>query len=173
MEIELKINGVSHQLSCEPTRRLLDVLRDDLQLVGTKEGCGEGECGACSVLIDGKITNSCLVPVGQAIDSDIQTIEGIRESDLGRILSESFATAHSVQCGFCTPGMLLAAYALLHVNRNPTEDEIRFAISGNICRCTGYDMIIDGVLLAAREMRAYEHHLVASPPSTARIGGRE
>ena len=153
MEIELRINGESHRVSCEATRRLLDVLRDDLQLVGTKEGCGEGECGACSVLVDGKIINSCLLPVRQTVDSDILTIEGIRESDLGKILSECFAKAHSVQCGFCTPGMLIAGFALLRENSDPTEEEIRLAISGNICRCTGYDMIVDGVLLAAQELR--------------------
>ena len=153
MKIEFRVNDLIYTLDSEPTRRLLDVLRDELRLTGTKEGCGEGECGACSVLVDGKLVNSCLIPVAQADGADVVTIEGLSETALGKILAESFAETHAVQCGLCTPGMMVAATALLSELSEPTEDEIRAALSGNLCRCTGYDMIVDGVQLAAQRRR--------------------
>ncbi|MFO7780412.1 MAG: (2Fe-2S)-binding protein [Spirochaetia bacterium] len=153
MKITFTLNGTSRTVEAEPLERLLDLLREDLGLTGTKEGCGEGECGACTVLIDGMLVASCLVPAAQADGAEITTIEGLAESEGGKLLAEAFAEAHAVQCGFCTPGMMMAARELLHHNPDPTEQEIRHAISGNICRCTGYDMIIDGIQLAARRAR--------------------
>lgn len=153
MKITFTLNGTSRTVEAEPLARLLDLLREDLGLTGTKEGCGEGECGACTVLMDGVLVASCLVPAAQADGTDITTIEGLGESDGGKLLAEAFAEAHAVQCGFCTPGMMMAARELLRHNPDPTEQEIRHAISGNICRCTGYDMIIDGIQLAARRAR--------------------
>ncbi len=129
--------------------RLLDVLREDLGLTGVKEGCGEGECGACSVLKDGCLVNSCMVPIGTVHGSTIETLEGLRETDEGRCIIEAFADSGAVQCGFCTPGMVMASVALLRANPHPTVDEIKVGLSGNLCRCTGYDMIIKGVQLAS------------------------
>lgn len=149
MKIELTVNGISRSIDCPPEIRLLDILRDHLGLTGTKEGCGEGECGACSVLLDGRLVNSCLVPASQLSGSEVQTIEGIRDSAGGKILLDSFAEAHSVQCGFCTPGIMMASVSLLRENPHPDEGEIRRALAGNICRCTGYDMIVDGIQMAA------------------------
>ena len=154
MTIEFFVNGMPVLVQADPMKRLLDILRENLSMAGTKEGCGEGECGACSVLMDGRLVNSCLIPMAQVEGTRVETIDGLRESAAGQILSEAFAEAHSVQCGFCTPGMMMATLALLKGNPDPTEGEIRLALSGNICRCTGYDMIIDGVMLAAR--RAWE-----------------
>ena len=188
MKIELSVNGKPVTLEVDPMRRLLDVIREDLVLTGTKEGCGEGECGACSVLLDGRLVNSCLIPVIQAEGCEITTIEGARESELGRTISDAFAETHAVQCGFCSPGMMMAALGYLSggtdagagsspesaAGGGPTaqrgnarsgagqdnpgpgpslsEAEIRDAISGNICRCTGYDMIVDGIELAGRRL---------------------
>ena len=149
--INFRLNGQEIQMETHPLRRLLDVLRDDLNLSGSKEGCGEGECGACSVLLDGKLVNSCLLPVGLAEGKDIVTIEGYRKTDRFALIKDCFEEAGSVQCGFCTPGMILAAEALLQENPHPTAGEIRTALSGNLCRCTGYNMIVEAVLLAARE----------------------
>jgi carbon-monoxide dehydrogenase small subunit len=130
-------------------RRLLDVLREDLGLTGVKEGCGEGECGACSVLLDGKLVNSCLVPAAQADGMEVVTIEGLSKTDEGHIIAENFVNEGGIQCGFCTPGMIMASAALLRVNPEPDENEIRNALSGNICRCTGYDKIVDSVQAAS------------------------
>lgn len=154
MELSINVNGEARSITAPPMKRLLDVLRDDLGFTGTKEGCGEGECGACSVLIDGKLSNSCLVPVFQVQGRNILTIEGYGQTPGGKLIAEAFAQSHSSQCGFCTPGMVLAAAALLKQNPRPDEEEIREALSGNICRCTGYDMIIDGILLAAENAAA-------------------
>lgn len=153
MKMRFTLNGTARTVEADPLARLLDVLREDLGHTGAKEGCGEGECGACTVLMDGMLVASCLVPAAQADGADITTIEGVRETEAGKLLTESFAEAHAVQCGFCTPGMVMAVRELLHRNPDPTEGEIRHAISGNICRCTGYDRIIDGVELAARRAR--------------------
>ena len=149
MNITITVNGNSHNLNVDPLRRLLDILRVDLRLTGTKEGCGEGECGACSIIFNGKLADSCLIPAAQCDGAVIITIEGFKDTRRGHVITEAFSKAHSVQCGFCTPGMVLAAETVLRNNPQPTEEEIRFGISGNICRCTGYDMIIDGILLAA------------------------
>jgi carbon-monoxide dehydrogenase small subunit len=153
IEIRLRINGTLRDISCPSNLRLLDVLRDLEALPGTKEGCGEGECGACSVFYDGRLVNSCLIPAPLADGAEIVTIEGLRETPAGKILSRAFAQTHAAQCGFCTPGMMMAAADLLTINDDPSEEEVRTAIAGNICRCTGYDMIVDGIQLAARIIR--------------------
>jgi len=132
-------------------KRLLDVIREDLQHPGIKEGCGEGECGACSVLLDGLIVNSCLIPLAQIEGSKVVTPEGLRESDRGKALIDAFEQAGAVQCGFCTPGMMMAAEALLNRVPAPSEEEVREAISGNLCRCTGYDKIVLAILLASQK----------------------
>lgn len=149
--IEFTLNGEKKQSECEPNARLLDILRDTYQMTGTKEGCGEGECGACSVLVNGKLVNSCLMPMGSLQGAEVMTIEGFRNTPQYQVLEEAFAAAGAVQCGFCTPGMIMAAQALLIVNASPTEVDIREAISGNLCRCTGYNMIIDAILMASRQ----------------------
>ncbi len=148
-EIEFRVNGNKVVYSGNPLTRLVDVLREDLKLIGVKEGCGEGECGACSVIKDGKLVTSCIIPVGACLGSDILTIEGIRDTEKGKCLITAFRDGGAVQCGFCIPGMVMAAYALLESNPNPTERDVRIAISGNICRCTGYDLIVESILLAA------------------------
>jgi len=148
-EIRFQLNGEEIIYTGNPLRRLLDVLRDDYNLTGTKEGCGEGECGACSVVKEGKLVTSCIIPVGACNGCEILTVEGIRDTDEGRCIIEAFAEGGAVQCGFCIPGMVMAAYCLLKVNPNPTEEEIRIGISGNICRCTGYDLIVESIHLAA------------------------
>ena len=125
--------------------RLLDVLREDLELTGTKEGCGEGECGACSVLLDGELVNSCLIPVLQTAGSEITTIEGLAERDRFPALRDSFLRAGGAQCGICTPGMIMASWRLLERVAHPTRDQIREALAGNLCRCTGYQKIVDAV----------------------------
>jgi carbon-monoxide dehydrogenase small subunit len=153
MKIELSVNGREVSLDTDPRRRLLDVLREDLGLTGVKEGCGEGECGACAVLMGDRLVNSCLLPVGYAAESgeEILTIEGYRSQRPERfaVLEAAFREAGAVQCGFCTPGFMMAAESLLAANPDPTEEEIREALSGNLCRCTGYQMIVEGVRLAA------------------------
>ncbi|HOW37454.1 MAG TPA: (2Fe-2S)-binding protein [Bacillota bacterium] len=132
-------------------RRLLDVLRTDFGLKGPKEGCGEGECGACAVLIDHRIVNSCLMPLASCEGKDIVTIEGFSETERFTVLQKAYSECGAVQCGFCTPGMILASESLLHANPHPTEEEVRIGLSGNLCRCTGYNMIVKAVLLAAKE----------------------
>jgi len=148
-EIKMTVNGTVRIIDTDPLVRLLDVLREDLGLTGVKEGCGEGECGACSVLKDGLLVNSCMVPVGTCDGAEIVTPEGLRETDRGKVIVDSYEEAGAVQCGFCTPGMMMATEALLSRNPSPSEEEVREALSGNLCRCTGYDMIVDGVLRAA------------------------
>lgn len=145
------LNGVQTEVCVDPMRRLIDVLRDDLQLTGTKEGCGEGECGACVVLINGDLINSCITPVCKVAGKNIVTIEGYRETARFQVLKDCFEKQGSVQCGFCTPGMILAAEALLCTNPHPTEEDVRVGLSGNLCRCTGYNMIVEAVMLAAKE----------------------
>jgi carbon-monoxide dehydrogenase small subunit len=148
-KIKLKINNQTMEIQGHPTKRLLDVLREDLGLMGSKEGCGEGECGACAVLINHKLINSCLVAVGSLEGAEVFTIEGFKETKQFKVLDQCFSEAGAVQCGFCTPGMILAAEALLSVNAKPTEEQIREAISGNLCRCTGYNMIVEAIQLAS------------------------
>jgi carbon-monoxide dehydrogenase small subunit len=149
--IELKINGESRTLDVFPMSRLLDVLREQLQLTGTKEGCGEGECGACTVVLDGRIVNSCLVPVAQANGADITTIEGVAQNDQLHAVQQAFIQHGGAQCGICTPGMVLAAVDLLKRNPQPTEDDIRNGLAGNLCRCTGYMKIFESVVQACRK----------------------
>jgi carbon-monoxide dehydrogenase small subunit len=139
------VNGNFHQVDVPPMKRLLDVLREDLRLTGSKEGCGEGECGACSVFINGEVVNSCLVPVCQVEGAEILTIEGLAGDDRLIPLQEAMIKIGGTQCGICTPGILMAAKALLDRNPQPTRDEIRAGLGGNLCRCTGYVRIIDAV----------------------------
>ena len=149
MNISFIINNKKVNVDVDPSMRLLDVIRDVLHLTGTKEGCGEGECGACTVLVNGEPYNSCLTPAINIKDKELLTIEGLREMKAYRALADAFADMGGSQCGFCTPGMLLVSYALLSKNPNPTEEEIRFALSGNLCRCTGYQAIVNAVKLAS------------------------
>lgn len=149
MIFRFKVNEVTRSVEAAPMRRLLDVLREDLCLTGTKEGCGEGECGACSVIIDGEVINSCLVPVCQVNGSTILTVEGLARDGRLDPLQQAFLECGGAQCGICTPGMLIAARALLEANAHPTRDEIKEAIAGNLCRCTGYVRIIDAIEQAA------------------------
>src|SRR5215510_8288132 len=147
-EIQLQVNGDVRRVTVFPMARLLDVLREDLKLTGTKEGCGEGECGACTVLVDGQIVNSCLIPIAQVNGAEITTIEGIaREQDLHAV-QQAFIDHGGAQCGICTPGMILAAVDLLQRNPEPTEADIRNGLAGNLCRCTGYMKIFESVVRA-------------------------
>lgn len=146
--IEFRVNGESRRLEVFPMARLLDVLREQLQLTGTKEGCGEGECGACTVVIDGRIANSCLVPVAQVDGCDVTTIEGIAGNGNLHAVQQAFIDHGGAQCGICTPGMILAAVDLLKRNPEPTEDDIRNGLAGNLCRCTGYMKIFESVVRA-------------------------
>ena len=147
------INGNSTEFLCETRQTLLDVLRDDLHMTGTKEGCGTGDCGACSVTINGRLVCSCLM-LGVEVDGkSVETVEGIANSSKLHVLQRKFIEHAALQCGICTPGMLIAAKSLLERNLNPTEEETRFWLAGNLCRCTGYNQIIDAVLDAAKEMR--------------------
>ena len=151
-EINCSVNRAGKTLNAYPMERLLDVLREQLHLTGTKEGCGEGECGACTVLIDGQIVNSCLVPVAQVAGCDIKTIEGIAvsESQLHAV-QQAFIECGGAQCGICTPGMVIAAVSLLEKTPNPTEPEIRNGLAGNLCRCTGYMKIFESVVRACQK----------------------
>ncbi|HKN17876.1 MAG TPA: (2Fe-2S)-binding protein [Candidatus Sulfotelmatobacter sp.] len=149
-EISFVVNGEPKTVWAYPMERLLDVLRHQLQLTGAKEGCGEGECGSCAVLMDGALVNSCLVPVLQARGSNIVTIEGLAAGETLHALQEAFLECGGAQCGICTPGMILAAVHLLDRKPEPTIDEIREGLSGNLCRCTGYSQIIEAVAEAAR-----------------------
>jgi len=151
-EANLTVNGVSYPIEIEPDRSLLTVLREELGLTGTKEGCDDSECGACMVLIDGKPVNSCSFLALQADGRQITTIEGLASGAELHPLQRAFLAEGGVQCGFCTPGMLISATALLHHNPHPTEEEVRVALSGNLCRCTGYQGITNAVLRAAEEL---------------------
>jgi aerobic carbon-monoxide dehydrogenase small subunit len=150
MRYEFWVNGLKQSLEVPGSRRLLDVLREDLHLTGTKEGCGEGECGACSVLIDGELANSCLVPVSQVDRGQVTTVEGLAD-DQGNLgpLQQAFLDHGAAQCGICTPGMLIAARAYIDQGGDADEDAIRESIAGNLCRCTGYTKIIDAIAAAA------------------------
>ena len=152
--LSFNLNGKDVTLNTDPLRRLIDVLREDYGLTGVKEGCSEGECGACSVLLNGRMVTSCIIPVGAVDGQKVMTIEGLRETPKGKTIIDAFADGGAVQCGFCIPGMVIAAYCILERNPNPTEDEIRLGISGNICRCTGYDLIVESIRLAAKRGEA-------------------
>ena len=149
-ELALNVNGEMRTVVAYPMERLLDVLRNELGLTGAKEGCGEGECGACAILMDGELVDSCLVPVAQASGARIFTIEGLSGNKKLRALQETFLEYGGAQCGICTPGMILAAVSLLSKNAQPSMDDIREALSGNLCRCTGYTQIFEAVAEAAR-----------------------
>lgn len=145
------VNGELRTVEVWPMARLLDVLREDLRLTGAKEGCGEGECGACSVLIDGELVNSCLVPVVQASGAEVKTIEGLATDDRLHAVQEAFLNFGGAQCGICTPGMIMAAISLLERHPNPSEEDIRTGLAGNLCRCTGYIKIFESVVRACRK----------------------
>ncbi len=150
IEVRFIVNGERRTLDAFPMERLLDILREQLQLTGTKEGCGEGECGACSVMLDGQIVNSCLVPVAQVEGASIKTIEGVASGDQLHAVQRAFIECGGAQCGICTPGMVMAAMDLLQRNPNPTESDIRNGLAGNLCRCTGYMKIFDSVVRACQ-----------------------
>lgn len=152
--IELSVNGESYELAVEPQATLLEVLRNDLGLTGTKEACGTGECGSCTVLIDGRPVLSCLTLALDCTGQDIVTIEGLAEGERMSPVQQAFQDCGAIQCGFCTPGMVLSATALLEQNSRPTEEEIRKALEGHLCRCTGYNKIIEAVNKAAGQMTA-------------------
>ena len=154
--IRLVVNGEIRALAVPPMKRLLDVLREDLRLTGTKEGCGEGECGSCSVRMNGELVNSCLVPVLQADGADIQTVEGLAINGELHPLQKAFLACGGAQCGICTPGMLMAATQLLAQIPNPSLAEIREGLAGNLCRCTGFIRIVDSVIAAATKSDAEE-----------------
>jgi carbon-monoxide dehydrogenase small subunit len=147
--IKLSVNGEEHEVLVEPRQTLVDVLRHDLGLTGTKEGCGNGNCGSCTVLIDGQTVNSCLVLAIEMEGKPITTIEGLAQGGQLHPLQQAFIDEGAVQCGFCTPGIILSAKALLDNNPKPTESEIRQGIAGNLCRCTGYDKIVKAIMKAA------------------------
>ncbi len=155
--IRMKVNGVEHEIHAPAMKRLLDVLREDLGLTGTKEGCGEGECGSCSVRMNGALVNSCLVPVLQAQGADVETVEGLAQDGRMNPLQEAFLACGGAQCGICTPGMLMAASHLLEHNPHPTMPEIREGLAGNLCRCTGFVRIFESVIAAATEQEQASH----------------
>jgi carbon-monoxide dehydrogenase small subunit len=154
MRLSFEVNGVRRELDVDPAARLIDVLRDELGLTGTKEGCGEGECGACTVLIDDRAVDSCLVIAAQVRDKRVLTVEGLARDGELDVLQQQFIDHGAVQCGFCTPGMLMSAKALLLAHPQPSERQIRVALAGNLCRCTGYGAIIAAVTAAGRALAA-------------------
>jgi carbon-monoxide dehydrogenase small subunit len=153
IHVTTQINDEPTEFLCEAGQTLLDVLRDDLGLTGTKEGCGTGDCGACSVMLDGRLVCSCLVLAPEAQDRQIETIEGVAQGETLHPIQQKFLEHAALQCGVCTPGFIVAAKALLEKNPDPSEEEARYYLAGNLCRCTGYDKIIRAVLDAAAEMR--------------------
>ena len=153
IHVSTTVNGEPVEFLCEPQESMLDVLRDTLKLTGTKEGCGSGDCGACSITLDGRLVCSCLMLGAEAEGHSIGTIEGVANGDQLHPVQQKFLEHAALQCGFCTPGIIVAAKALLDKNPNPTETEIRFWLAGNLCRCTGYDKIVRAVQDAAAEMR--------------------
>ncbi len=153
IHVSTKINGDAVEFLCEPNETLLDVLRDRLDLTGAKEGCGTGDCGACSVTVDGRLVCSCLMLGAEAEGREVTTIEGMADGEVLHPLQQKFLEHAALQCGICTPGILVAAKALLERNPDPTETETRYWLAGNLCRCTGYDKIIRAVMDAAEQMR--------------------
>ncbi|MHC4943978.1 MAG: (2Fe-2S)-binding protein [Planctomycetota bacterium] len=149
VSLSLTVNGEPAEVKAAPFATLLDMLRDELELTGSKLGCGEGECGACSVLLDGKLVNACLVLACECDGSDVLTIEGLQTNGTLHPLQQAFIDHGAVQCGFCTPGMIMAAYALLVNNPSPKEEDVKRGLEGNLCRCTGYQKILDAVLSLA------------------------
>ena len=155
-KIVFTLNGSPQELHVQPWRTLLEIIREDLGLTGTKEGCGEGECGSCTVMMGDKTVNSCLVPAAEADNMVITTIEGLADGDNLDPIQEAFVSYAGMQCGFCTPGMIMSAKELLESNPNPNEEEIREGIAGNFCRCTGYTKIIESISAAAEAMQGGE-----------------
>ena len=153
MLIHCTLNGKPTAADLPPERRLLDVLREDFLLTGTKEACGEGECGACTILLDGEAVHACLIPVGQVDGRSVETIEGLMENGQLDVIQQAFVDHAAIQCGFCTPGMIMSTKGLLLKHPDPTEEEIRTALSGNICRCTGYVQTVAAVKDAAKRLR--------------------
>ena len=150
--LQLTVNGRSRQLLVAPYYSLLDTLRDELQLTGTKKGCDEGDCGACTVILDGKPVTSCLVLALSTRDSDVTTIEGLGSVESLHPVQQAFVERGGLQCGYCTPGLIMAAAGLLHETPKPSEEEVKFAIGGNLCRCTGYTKVVEAIMLAADRM---------------------
>ena len=153
VHVTTTVNGDACEFLCETQQTLLDALRNELMLTGTKEGCSTGDCGACTVVFDGRLVTSCLVLAVEAEDKTVETIEGMAKGDRLHPLQRNFLKYNGAQCGICTPGILIAARALLERNPDPTESEVRYWLAGNLCRCTGYDKVIRSVLAAAKEMR--------------------
>lgn len=151
--IALKVNGVDYERWVEPRRLLVDFLRDDLELVGTHIGCEHGICGSCTVLFNGRAVRSCLMFAVQADGADIMTVEGLADAEQLHPIQEAFREKHGLQCGYCTPGMLMTAYEFLNENPNPSEEDVRKSMSGVLCRCTGYKQVVDSVMEAAQQMR--------------------
>jgi len=154
LDVELTVNGEKYKLEVGSQERLLDTIREQLKLTGTKEGCSVGECGACTVIVDDQAVNSCMVLTAQVDGSEIITVEGLETKSGLHPLQKAFIEKQAVQCGFCTPGMLMSALALLNTNPEPSKEEIKTALEGNLCRCTGYQQIIDAVEMAAEEWGA-------------------
>ena len=150
----LKVNGKVRELDTEPYQTLLDTLREELKLTGSKKGCNEGECASCAVILDGRPVNSCLVLIGDARDKEIVTVEGIAEAGVPHPLQRAFVELGGVQCGYCTPGFIVSSYALLQENPSPSEEEIKLYLSGNICRCTGFNKIVAAVRQASESVQA-------------------
>lgn len=153
VHVNMSINGDPEEFLCDPRETLLDVLRNQLNLTGTKEGCGTGDCGACSVILDGDLVCSCLILAAEVENREVETIEGLSDGEKLHPLQEKFLEHAALQCGICTPGILVASKVLLERNPNPTETEVRYWLAGNLCRCTGYDKIVRAVLDTAAEMR--------------------
>ncbi|HVB72649.1 MAG TPA: (2Fe-2S)-binding protein [Ktedonobacteraceae bacterium] len=162
MPVRISVNGTTHRLFVEPRRTLLDVIREDIGLTGTNVGCEHGSCGACTVLLDGISVRACLMLAVQANNHEVMTVEGLAHNGEMHPLQQAFWEKQGLQCGFCTPGFLMTAYELLQHNSNPSEEEIRYALSGNICRCTGYQHIVDAIRLAAQSM---QEQAAATTPS--------
>jgi carbon-monoxide dehydrogenase small subunit len=156
IELALVVNGRKEELSIPPNRTLLEMLREDLQLTGAKEGCGHGECGACMVILDGRTVNSCLILAAELEGASVVTIEGLKQGEQLHPVQQAFIDRSGMQCGFCTSGQVLAAKALLDEKPNPTPDEIRDGMAGSFCRCTGYTKIFDSVAAAAELLRAHQ-----------------
>ena len=152
IKVSINVNGINYTKEIDPSIRLIDFLRDELKLKGTKEGCGEGECGACTVIVNGKAINSCLMLASSADGKNVITIEGVSDKDKLHPIQEAFMEVGAIQCGYCTPGMILSAKALLDKKPNASEEEIKVALSGNLCRCTGYKKIIQAVMLAGDKL---------------------
>ena len=149
--IKFNLNGQGVTCNSKSNERLLDVLRNEFRITGVKCGCKEGECGACSIILDGRLVNSCMVAIGSIEGSNVVTIEGYQQTERFAVLDKAYASVSAVQCGFCIPGMILASECILDKNPNPTEAEIREGISGNLCRCTGYNAIVKAISIAAKE----------------------